>query len=485
MRLGDKVMPGYMVLILILLVAALVVFGFVAKYYRDRALRLRLSLSDTLHKKAELSNFMDLFSRNLRSVEEISEAMNLTARYVTDFINAKAVCIFVLEDDNYLHPTGIAGPFPPLHKSQDYVLTKPRYIMESLRHDKIKLGEGFVGEVALDGIGLLQEDTTNDPRFAAANKIIPVFTAIAVPMKNEGKIIGVICAINTQDSRQFTPEQFNSLNFMSSQVVLAHNIIKVYADLSKQQRLAQELEFARQLQHSLLPKDFPAWEPFVIHAITRSAKEVSGDFYDFVQIDANRLLVVVGDASGKGIPACMVMAMTRSFIRAAAERFTTLTDMLVELNRNLYRDTDEGRFATLSCCVLDKKERSLEFARAGHTELLIFAGEDNVRQICPNGAALGLLPGELADNFDTFAFSFQNDMSVMVFSDGLTESINPDGQEFGIENLKNIFHDSCGNHSTPQKCNEMALRAVDDFSAGQSQLDDQTIVIISHRDSFN
>lgn len=436
-------------------------------------------LKDQMRKNAELSNFLNFFSRNLRTVGKISDAMDLTAKYVSDLINAKAVCVFELTDQNYLRAAGVSGTFPPLHKSQEGGLTKSRYIIESLRHAEIKLGDGIIGEVAQTQEGLFLEDASSDQRLSAANKVVPIDTFMAVPMLAEGKLIGVLCAVN-HGGLSFTMEQYSTLTFLASQVVLALNIIKVYSDFSNQQRIVQELEFTRQLQSSLLPKTFPEWEPFVIHAFTKSAKEVSGDFYDFVMIDDNRLLVVVGDASGKGIPACMMMAMTRSFIRANVERFTTVKDLLKELNSNLYRDTDDGRFTTLACCLLDRKERTIEFARAGHTELLSYAGNGIVRRIRPSGTAVGLLPNGMARESDTVSFTLKPEMSIMIFSDGFSEAVDHDGHEFGIDRLKSIFLESCERGGTPQMITEAILSAVGTFADGEQQNDDQTIVIISH-----
>jgi sigma-B regulation protein RsbU (phosphoserine phosphatase) len=265
---------------------------------------------------------------------------------------------------------------------------------------------------------------------------------------------------------------------MSPQVVFAHNIVKVYSDLSKQQRIEQELDFARKLQTSLIPESPPALEQCDIYSFTKSAKEVSGDFYDFVDIDEDRLLIVIGDACGKGIPACMLMAMTRTFIRANAERFTTLHDLFVSLNKDLYRDTDAERFITVACCLLDKKAGTIEYARAGHTELLLGRLDHPVRKIFPTGAACGLLPPEFSENYDIISFSFLDDMSLLLFSDGITEALNEQGEEFGLDALFKIFGDAVSSNKTPNEIVDSILREVNAFTRNTPQADDQTLVVI-------
>lgn len=468
--------------VIVLIIISCILSLAYAKILRRKNQVLKAALEDALHKKAEIGNFLSIFSKNLTAVEELDDSMNMTARYVADLINAKALCIFILEEGGAFRAAGISGAFPPLHKSPEYVLTKPRYILESLRREKIKLGEGIIGEVAKNREPLLIEDASADPRIKVIDSTIPIETLMAVPMIKEGQIIGVICAVNNrQNEKPFSPEQFSTLKFMAGEVLLAHNIVKVYANLSKQQRISQELEFARQLQASLLPKDFPEWDCFVIYAFSRSAKEVSGDFYDFVEIDRNRLLVVIGDACGKGIPACMLMAMARSFIRANVARFTSLYALMRELNDNLFRDSEDECFVTVACCLLDREECTVEYLRAGHTELLMNVSEHHLRKIFPNGTAMGLTPTGMADDFETLSFSFLPGMSLLLFTDGITEALNANEEEFGIERLGEFFTDSCKNKLSPNESIEKILYEVDRFSEEKQQEDDQTLVLIRHR----
>ena len=465
----------------ILVIFFVVLGGFLISYACVRRFNrlLILKLNDALHKKAEIGNFLTLFSQNLRTVEEIDNSMNMTARYVADLVESQSLCIFNLEGE-FLKAVGISGAFPPLHKSPDYVLTKPRYILESLRREKIKVGEGIIGEVAKNKDSIFLEEAADDHRLADIDSVVPIYTLMAVPMVDQGKVIGVICAVNNRrEDRPFSPEQFSRFKFIASQVVLAHNIVEVYSTLSEQQRINQELVFARELQAALLPKKFPEWDQFVVHSFARSAKEVSGDFYDFVEIDQDRLLIVVGDASGKGVPACMIMAMTRSFIRSNIQRFKSLKDMLKELNDNIFRDTDTERFITLACCLLNRKESTIEYARAGHTSMIMYVRE-HFRKIYPDGSALGLLPSDLAD-FDTFCFEFTPNMSLLMFTDGITEALSPDEKEYGEKRLAEAFWKSCLQDESPDTITENILKSVDEFTGPvTSQIDDQTIVIIRH-----
>ena len=310
--------------------------------------------------------------------------------------------------------------------------------------------------------------------FLFAGQVIGVEGSSMVPtLHDQDKVVGAVCAFAPGG---FSDEQFDRFRQQETQMVMAQEVVRAYSEVSTRDRIDQELEFARQIQYSLLPQSFPDWDQFAVTAYSRSAKEVNGDFYDFVQIDDDRLLVVIGDACGKGVPACMLSAMTRSMVRAMAGNFTNLEDFLKELNRKMYRGTDADRFITLGCCLLDRKNSVMEFGRAGHTDLLAFM-RDHVRTISPQGAALGLLPEEFAE-FETFCTAFEPGMALLMFSDGLTEAVNADGVEFGMERLKDLFRLSCLNGESARNAINLMLEEVGSYEVDQA--DDQTLIIIQH-----
>lgn len=454
-----------------------VLLGVCAFFYRARMVSLRKKLSAARRHSAEVGSFMTLFSKNIRNVRDSDNWMNVTARYVADTVAASVLCIFTRSDDGSLHLTGSSGSVPRVLRA---LMMGDKRSTRDLDEDASTPVMQLLKDVAEQREAILLGDP-RDARLEVLDPFAQIVTLMAVPIIGDGEVQGVLCAVNSRRAPRagFDRDQFGRLKFLSHQVVLAQNIMFVYAGLSKQQRISQELQFARGLQRSLLPPQMPAWGRFVVHAFTRASKEVSGDFYDFVEIDDDRLLVVIGDACGKGIPACMIMAMTRSFIRSNAGRFTTLKDMLTELNDNLYRDMGDGRYITLGACLLNRRESTMEYARAGHTELLMYVHE-HIRTINPDGAGLGLLPGMLAE-FDTFCIELLPDMEMLLFTDGINEAANPGGEYFGVDSIKKIFLKSCSERDQPHDTIARIMGSVDDFSQDpKSQADDQTIVIIRH-----
>jgi sigma-B regulation protein RsbU (phosphoserine phosphatase) len=166
--------------------------------------------------------------------------------------------------------------------------------------------------------------------------------------------------------------------------------------------------------------------------------------------------------------------VTRSFARAMAAQFTTLTKFLRDVNANLNRDSDVDRFITMGCCLIDKRGGLIEFGRAGHTDMILHI-HGHLRRISPRGTALGLLPDEDAE-FETLCLAVDHGSSVMLFSDGLSEALNHERQEFGTERLAKAFHVACDHRDTPSEIIDDVMSAVNEFENEQN--DDQTMILI-------
>ncbi len=467
-------MNGWFITVLLIL---LLVAGLIALYQRIRIALLRSKLEDAIHTNAQTNTYLNMFSRGVSQTENKGEWMRVTAKYLSDLIQADSVCVYLYRDGAFF-PSGMTPHYPlQLSRPLPCDVDDPEAVEKAKAAAPKDLAELILATVLAHESLLI-----SDPRHPLLTKIThteTVKTFIAVPMIYEKRLVGIICASNSSVPyrRVFTQEQVNRLTLLTAPVVLARNILEMYDRLSQQQRISQELEFARTLQRSLLPPDCPQWGGFSIQAVSRAAKEVSGDFYDFVEIDSDRLLVVIGDACGKGIPACLIMAMTRSFIRANIPHFTTLKAMLFELNDNLFRDMGDGRYITLAVCLLNKKENTLEYARAGHTELILYVRQ-HIRSINPNGAGLGLLPSELTE-YDTFNTQFGPEMSIIMFTDGINEAENADGEQFGIPRIKDCFMASCLAKESPREAVVKLMDSVDRFSPSNGEQDDRTVVVIS------
>lgn len=425
-----------------------------------------------LSDRAELVDFLNRYTSSIGFSRNTDEWMTQVASFIASSIEAQAVWIYHLEADQSVTLTAFSGKCPV---ADDDTLRKTRKLISTLTKDHLDVA---------DEVGIFNE-------FMGARSVLkenfheiygedgPIKTVMAVPMSINAEQIGVIVAINrTGKSKYFTTENMFLLESMSSQVALGITFVSMYDRLSKQQRIEQELELAQGIQQSLLPEDPPSQEHFLIHAECKAAREVSGDFYDFIHLSDDLLLVIIADASGKGMPACMLTAMCRSILRTNAERFRDdLEGLMREVNQKLFNDTDYAQFVTLACLLIDLTDHTVEYARAGHTPFLIRPASKNIEVISPDGPALGLLPPELSPQYDTFSFSWLPGTTLMLFTDGITEALSEDEEEYGIERLI----ESWNSYDTdPRAAIDGILEDVYKFAPGELQYDDQTLIIL-HR----
>lgn len=436
---------------------------------------LQKAFSDVQQSRSELASFLSRFSTGIRGDEGFDGVMHTAAQNIAEKINANSVCIYGYRDGKLI-ATGVSGTYPLVHGSSRLLFTRRVRLMEALHREKIVPGEGFLGKMLVHQQPRLVPDAGADADFSGYPDLGNAGSVMAVPMIRDGLFYGIICAVGNRarSGHTFSGQQFERLRSFATETMMVQDLVQVYADISQKDRIDQELQFARHIQMSLLPDSFPQWGNFSIDARTRSAKEVNGDYYDFVRIDDDRLLIVIGDACGKGVPACMLTAMTRSFASTLGDSFTTLTDFLRDLNRKLYRDTDGDRFITVGCCLLNKKESLLEFGRAGHTDFISHV-HNHIRVISPDGNALGILPDEFV-NYETLCISLDPGSTVMMFSDGLTEATNAFEEEFGTGRLIDAFQRSCEQRSEARDIIDDVMNAVAAFE--KEQADDQTVVLI-------
>ena len=430
--------------------------------------------------REEVVEFLMRFVNSIGANSDPRAWMREIAGSVASAVNAASVRIYLLDGDSVLRLAAQSGSLPMLPDHVDFKISKSTRLLQQIDHDRIELGDGVVGEVALTGENYLAGGIDMHSHSSSSDgRATPIESVMAVPMSIDDQRIGVICAVNKRDRAvSFTTDNLFLLSTLSSHVAIGGVLVQVYEEMGDQQRILQELLLAREIQKSLLPARAPANDNFAIYALNNAAQEVSGDYYDFIEVDEDHLLVVIADASGKGIPACMFTAMCRSFLRSNVLRYKDdLESFLRDLNQTLFDDTaDDGKFITLAMCLIDKRDNTVEYARPGHTGLLIRRTNREILVISPDGPALGLLPNEFGVEFDTFAFSWLPGTSLLMYTDGISETLNEAGVEFGIDRLCDCWKTASDD---PETAARELLEAVAEHADSYPQTDDRTLVIMS------
>ena len=247
--------------------------------------------------------------------------------------------------------------------------------------------------------------------------------------------------VTRQDEIGQLESQFNQ---MAEQLVQSmaqrQALIEQNARLEERTRIEQELSTAHLIQHSLLPKEVPALAGWQIATYYQSAREVGGDLYDFLMFEDGRLGLVIGDVADKGVPAAMVMASTRSMLRAAAQITDSPGEVLARVNNLLYADIPPNMFVTCFYAVLDPGSGKLRYANAGH-DLPYTRHADSVYELRATGMPLGLMPEMRYEEKEVIVAL---DESILFYSDGLVEAHNPKREMFGFPRLQALLEEHAG-----------------------------------------
>jgi predicted ester cyclase len=241
----------------------------------------------------------------------------------------------------------------------------------------------------------------------------------------------------------------------------------------ERERVEQELRVARRIQQASLPKEVPTLEGWQISPYYQPAREVGGDFYDFLELDDGRLGIVVGDATGKGVPAALVMASARSMLRAVAEASNySPGDVLAKVNDSLVADIPPNMFVTCFYAILDPKSSSLSYANAGHDLPYLYRSGD-AEELRVRGMPLGLMPGMGYEEKETI---LEAGDSALFYSDGLVEAHNPKGEMFGFPRLQGLV----AKYGEERSLGETLLEELYSFTGGEGweQEDDITLLTL-------
>jgi serine phosphatase RsbU (regulator of sigma subunit) len=244
-------------------------------------------------------------------------------------------------------------------------------------------------------------------------------------------------------------------------------------EISERERVEQELRVARSIQQASLPKEVPELEGWQIAPYYQPAREVGGDFYDFFELEEGRLGIVVGDATGKGVPAALVMASARSMLRAVAQALSTSSpgDVLSRVNDALVTDIPPNMFVTCFYGVLDPNSAILSYANAGH-DLPYWRHGGDAEGLRARGMPLGLMPGMGYEEYETVLEAGE---SVLFYSDGLVEAHDPKGEMFGFPRLRALVAE----HAEERSLEDFLLEELYSFvGEGWEQEDDITLLTL-------
>ena len=262
---------------------------------------------------------------------------------------------------------------------------------------------------------------------------------LALSLISQGELIGMLTLSARRDGRKYARSDRSLLETLAAQVAPALRVAQLaqaqQAQVAGRERIEQELRTAQEIQHTFLPKEVPALPGWQLVPFYQSAREVGGDFYDYLPFADGRLGIVIGDVTDKGVPAALVMTATRTMLRTAAQEQTSPAEVLARVNDLLFNDIPPNMFVTCFYALLDPASGRMRFANAGHEPPFRQAPGSAV-ELWATGVPLGMMPGTCYEEYETVLAPGE---SLLFYSDGLVEAHNQRREMFGFARLQSLL----------------------------------------------
>jgi sigma-B regulation protein RsbU (phosphoserine phosphatase) len=344
------------------------------------------------------------------------------------------------------------------------------YDIEDLLELRLKVGEGIIGHVAETAEPVISPDIRHDPRYVNARS--ETRSEMVAPIISNNEVVGVF-DLESDKLNAYTDDDLQVLLLLASQVAIIIEKVMLHEQLVEKKRLEGQLEVARQVQLELLPGSDPKLSGFDISAYNFSTEEVSGDYFDWVRIFDDQIGIVVADVSGKGVPAALLMAFLRACLRAAIHIGYAPHISMAKVNYLLWESIERNQFVTAIYAVLDATNKTLAYTNAGHNPPLLMESDGTARFFEKGGLPLGMFRDA---RYYEYYLAIEPGQVFVMYTDGVTEALSPEGEEYGRERLERIVRE--GRHLTARELIRFIHRDVMKWTGERGASDDITFFVI-------
>jgi len=392
--------------------------------------------------------------KSLSSSLDLDEVLKLILDSLLKVVKYDATAIFLIDK-----------------KKQEIEYIKARGFDPALEPDlQLKIGQGLAGWAAQTQKSLIVPNVKEDPRYIEAR--VETQSGMVVPIMTNQRIIGVF-SIESNELDAYDEDDLELLDAFASLAAISIERARQHNEILEKRKLEEEISIARRIQKTFLPNRNPQMPGFDISGINIPSEKVGGDYYDFIPIIENQVGIAIGDVSGKGIPAALIMASFRASLIAEIRNNYAIRSIMFKVNNLLFESTESDIYVTAVYGVLDTKNKIFTFTNGGHNAPIFRHVDGRMEYLLEGGVALGtfenskyeerplgLIPGDI----------------IVFYTDGVTEAKNEKEEEFGTKRLKQVINDSCY-LSAPEIQNNI-YQAVKDFTGNLPQADDLTMIVI-------
>jgi phosphoserine phosphatase RsbU/P len=407
-----------------------------------------------------------------RAVEELS-ILNDLARAIGASLNTQEIIQTIVRRS--LRAISVEQGVITLveEQSNQSMKTLVRTMASSKEQEHFHFNQALLGWMHLNKKPLVINDPKTDERFRGIPWDDSIHSLLAVPMMAKSELRGVLTVYNKKDEKPFTEDDQRLLAIIAGQSGQVVENARLYEKEKTLVKMQEEVRLAARIQTELLPKTPPSVAGYDLIGRTIPAQEVGGDYFDFIPVDNNRIAFCLGDVTGKGLPASLLMANLQATLRGQTLTSGSPKTCLERSNQLLYQSTSPEKFATLFYAILDLKNHQIHYSNAGHDNPYLCSAHAATKRLKIGGIPLGMLPDF---SFEQECVPLEDDSILVAYSDGVTEAMNAQEEMFGEERIAAVIDQN--KHASATEIIDHLVSAVKTFAAGHPQSDDITVVVM-------
>ena len=409
--------------------------------------------------RTELLGLISKVGVALLSASGLDETLNQVASLVFEAVPAERCVIMLRDEEN--------------NGAMKIKVARIRGKEEVI--EEVRVSRTVMEEVLNNGKSVLTADAQHDPRFASQTMALSgIRSVLAVPLSvDERNVFGLIYADSPTYEATFSEEHLNILTTLASVASIRVENATLLESRIERERMEHELELATEIQQRFQPAGPPIVPGYEFQGISFSCYEIGGDYYDFIERHDGKMLIALGDVSGKGTAAALLMSSVHAAMHAQVSANSSLEQTITSVNQYLAENTPANRFVTLFAAELDPATGVLRYINAGHNPPLIGRVDGSIVQLSSGGFPLGIMP---TAEFELGETILNPGESLVVYSDGVSEANNIKDEEFGMERLSEVVQNNLSSSAAGMRDKvESALSA---FTQTAPANDDITLVIV-------
>lgn len=409
-----------------------------------------------LRRAVEELSFLNELSRAIGSSFNAGEIMQTIIRKSIRAVNAEQGSIILVfgEEDKEMK-------------------TLVRSIVSSSEHRAFGLSQNLLGWMQINKKPLNIDDPRRDDRFRGVQWDELLRSVACVPMLVKSKLTGILSVYNKKNEPGFSDDELRFLSIIAIQSAQIVENARLYEEEQALFRFQEEARLAREIQINLLPKSNPEITGYDIAGISIPALSVGGDYYDFIPLEGDTVGIALGDISGKGMAAALLMSNLHAAMRGQSLTYGQPSECIRRTNDLLFRCTDAFKYATLFYGLLNPVRNEFVYTNAGHNPPFFFTDSSKPSQLKTGGPVVGFMEGV---GFHDDSILFEPGNMCVIYSDGITEAMDRDENEFGEDKLEALIKEN--RNCSSSELIEKITGAVNEHSKGVHQSDDMTIVVI-------